>query len=135
MKTTAKKSKDVESKMLTETELELMTILWRLGGGTVNDVLAQLPKERELAYTSVSTILRILEQKGALVAQKEGRGHLYIPKLKKDQYEAKTVQHVVERVFDGTPVALVRQLLNSVDLKESDLQELRKLLDKAGDRK
>jgi predicted transcriptional regulator len=129
------KIKETDGKLLTETELELMTILWRLGEGSVADVIEQLPKERDLAYTSVSTIMRILEQKEILKTRKEGRGHIYIPRLKKNDFEAKTVKHVVERVFDGTPVALVRQLLDSVKLNENDLKELKKLIDQAGGRK
>lgn len=129
------KSKEFDSKLLTETELELMTILWRIKEGTVADVIGQLAKGRDLAYTSVSTILRILEQKGALKTRKEGRGHIYIPQIKKSDYEAKTVKHVVDRVFDGTPVALVRQLLGSVELSKADIEELKKLIHQAGDRK
>lgn len=132
---TKSKAKEADGKMLTETELELMTILWKLKEGSVSDVIEQLPKERNLAYTSVSTIMRILEQKGVLKTRKEGRGHIYIPELKKSEYEAKTVKHVVERVFDGTPVALVRQLLDSVELNEKDLNALKELINKAGDRK
>lgn len=128
-------AKEAEGKLLTETELELMTILWRLEEGSVADVMEQLPKERDLAYTSVSTILRILEQKGILKTRKEGRGHIYTPQLKKSDYEAKTVKHVVDRVFDGTPVALVRQLLDTVKLDESDLKELKKLIDQARGKK
>lgn len=130
-----RKTKEAKDKLLTETELELMTILWKLGEGSVNDVLEHLPKERNLAYTTVSTILRILEQKGVLKTRKEGRGHIYIPKIKKADYEAKTLKHVVDRVFDGTPVALVRQLLDTVKLNETELKELRKLIDEAGGRK
>lgn len=129
------KAKEIDNKLLTDTELELMTILWRLGEGAVNDVIAQLPKERNLAYTSVSTILRILEQKEILQTRKEGRGHIYTPQIEKSEYEAKTVKHVVDRVFDGTPVALVRQLLSSGQLSESDLKELKSLIVKSGDRK
>lgn len=129
------KTKETDGKLLTETELELMTILWRLGEGSVADVIEQLPKERDLAYTSVSTIMRILEQKEILKTRKEGRGHIYTPQLKKNDYEAKTVKHVVERVFDGTPVALVRQLLDSVKLDAKDLKELKNLIDQAGGRK
>lgn len=129
------KVKESPSKLLTETELELMSILWKLGEGSVAEVIEGLPRGRELAYTSVSTILRILEQKGVLKTRKEGRGHIYIPLLKKAEYSAKTVKHVVDRVFDGTPVALVRQLLDTVKLDESDLKELKKLIDQAGDRK
>jgi predicted transcriptional regulator len=130
-----KKSKGKEEKLLTEVELELMTILWRLGEGSVAAVLEELPKGRDLAYTSVSTMLRILEQKGILKTRKEGRGHVYIPELSKSDYEAKTVKHVVERVFDGTPVALVKQLLNNVKMSKEELEELKKLLNQSGDKK
>lgn len=129
------KTKEGDDKLLTETELELMTILWRLGEGSVSDVIEELPKGRSLAYTSVSTILRILEQKKILKTRKEGRGHIYIPQIRKAEYEAKTVKHVVDRVFDGTPVALVRQLLDTVKLDESDLRELKDLINRAGDKK
>ena len=112
-----------------------MTILWRLGEGTVNDVIGGLPRERELAYTSVSTILRILETKGVLGTRKEGRGHVYVPLLDKADYEARAVDDVVERVFQGVPVALVRQLLDSGRLTATDLREVRKLLGRAKGRK
>lgn len=123
-----RKIKTSEEKQLTEVELELMTVLWKLGEGAVADVLEQLPKERKLAYTSVSTILRILEQKGVLKTRKEGRGHIYIPLLQKSEYEAKTIQHVMNSVFEGAPIALVKQLLNTVPLSESDLAEIQQLL-------
>ncbi|MGE3261685.1 MAG: BlaI/MecI/CopY family transcriptional regulator [Bacteriovoracia bacterium] len=125
---TKPKSTHGDEKMLTEVELELMSILWRLGEGSVNEVIAHLPKGRELAYTSVSTILRILEQKEVLKTRKEGRGHVYIPALKKSQYETKAVRHVVDRVFDGTPMAMVKQLLGSVKIDEAELAELKKLV-------
>lgn len=116
------------SLLLTEVELELMTIIWRRQQAGVNDVLAALPADRALAYTSVSTILRILEQKGVLKARKEGRGHIYIPVLSKAEFEARTVDHVVQKVFDGTPMALVRQLLGHAELTEEDLNEVKRLL-------
>ena len=115
-------------KSLTDAELELMTILWRLSEGSVNDVLAALPPERKLAYTSVSTILRILEQKKIVASRKEGRGHVYFPRISKSEYEADTIENVVTKVFDGAPVALVKQLLDTTHLSEADLKEIRKLL-------
>jgi predicted transcriptional regulator len=119
-------------KLLTEVELELMNILWRRGEGSVADVIGQLPEARDLAYTSVSTILRILEQKGVLRIRKEGRGHVYIPKLTKSDYEAKTVRHVINRVFDGAPAALVRQLLTSGDLDATEIAALKELISEHG---
>lgn len=123
------KVKDYDGK-LTDVELELMTILWKITEGSVADVIEQLPPSRDLAYTSVSTILRILEQKGVLKTRKEGRGHVYTPILKKSDYETRTVRDVVDRVFQGTPIALVKQLLDSVDLKENELKELKELVKK-----
>lgn len=120
-----------EEKMLTETELELINILWKMGEGTVAEVMQNLPKERDLAYTSVSTILRILEQKKVLKARKEGRGHVYIPLLSKEEYEGRTLRHVVDHVFDGTPMALAKQFINTVSLSKEELAELKKLIDQA----
>ena len=105
-----------------------MSILWDLGEGGVADVIARLPAGRDLAYTSVSTILRILEGKGVLDTRKEGRGHVYVPILARAEYEAHAVKDVVERVFAGVPVAMVRQLLDSIELSAEDLREVRKLL-------
>jgi predicted transcriptional regulator len=117
-------------KLLTEVELELMNILWRVGGGTVADVLAQLPPERPLAYTSVSTILRILEQKEVLRSEKQGRGHRYHPLVAKDAYETYALEHVVGRVFGGEPLALVRRLVDTAGLSKRELAELKALLDR-----
>jgi predicted transcriptional regulator len=116
-------------KTLTEVELELMTILWELGGGTVNDVLGALPATRPLAYTSVATILRILEQKGVLGTEKVGRGHRYVPLVPKNHYEAFALEQMVGKVFGGEPVALVRRLVDGADLSRSDLATLRALLE------
>lgn len=122
-------------RLLTEVELELMTILWRLGdGGTVNDVLEALPAERPLAYTSVSTILRILERKGFVKARKQGRGHVYVPRMSKGAYEARSLRHLLSRVFDGAPSALVRCLVESERLSPHELQTIRGLLQAKGEK-
>src|SRR5256885_5353594 len=115
-------------RLLTEVELELMTIVWRLGEGTVNEVLEGLPAERPLAYTSVSTILRILEKKRFLRTRKQGRGHVYMPLVSKETYEARTLDDIIERVFDGTPSALMRRLVESERLSPRDLAAARELL-------
>jgi predicted transcriptional regulator len=124
-------SRTLPRRLLTETELELMTLLWRIGGGTVADVLAELPPERKLAYTSVSTMLRILEQKGVVRSEKLGRGHRYVPALAKDDYEGFALERVVDRVFDGQPLALVRRLVHTAGLSRQDIADLKALLDEA----
>ena len=115
-------------RLLTDVELEMMNILWKHNGGTVNDVLAALQPHRKLAYTSVSTMLRILEQKGVLESEKAGRGHIYRPKVPKHEYETKTLRHLVDNVFEGAPGQLVQRLLEVESLSEEDLSVIRRLL-------
>lgn len=130
MKKKTQSLEDQEVKLLTKVELELMTILWRLGEGSVSHVISELSDGRDLAYTSVSTILRILEQKKVLKTRKEGRSHIYIPILSKSDYEEKTVRHVVDRVFEGTPMTLIKTLLDTVNLDDEELEEVKQLIEK-----
>ena len=123
-----RKKQSALSKLLTDVELELVGILWKRGESTVHEVLEELPEGRNLAYTSVSTVLRILEQKKILRSRKEGRGHLYAPILSKEEYEAISLNHLVEKVFDGTPSALVRRLLEEKDLTRTELDSISALL-------
>lgn len=119
-------------KPLTATELEMMNVIWRIGPCSVLQVVEQLRPERELAYTSVSTIVRILEQKGYVISSKEGRGHLYEAAVSKEDYQRSTVQRMVTSVFDNTPALLVRRLLDTESLSSDDLAQIRALLRKKG---
>lgn len=119
-------------KPLTATELEMMNVIWRIGPCSVLQIVEQLRPERELAYTSVSTIVRILEQKGYVTSSKEGRGHLYAAAVSKEEYQRSTVQRMVINVFDNAPALLVRRLLDTQSLSPDDLAEIRALLRKKG---
>ena len=119
-------------KPLTATELEMMNVIWRIGPCSVLQVVEQLRPERELAYTSVSTIVRILEQKGYVISSKEGRGHMYEAAVSKEDYQRSTVQRMVTSVFDNTPALLVRRLLDTESLSSDDLAEICALLGKKG---
>jgi len=130
-----RKIDDYEKRPLTEVELELMTILWRIKEGSVAQVITALPKGRDLAYTSVSTILRILEQKKIVSTRKEGRGHIYIPLMTKADYESKTVRHVVDHIFEGAPITLIKRLLDTVSINEKELEEIKDLIEKNGKKK
>jgi predicted transcriptional regulator len=127
----AKKSarKSIE-KPLTATELEMMNVLWRIAPATVHQVVEALLPQRQLAYTSVSTIVRILEQKGYVRSRKEGRGHLYEPTIQKEAYQVASLQHLVSNVFDGTPTLLVQRLVDSEQLGPEQLDEIRRALKK-----
>jgi predicted transcriptional regulator len=110
----------------------MMNVIWRLGACTVSQVQAALSPERELAYTSISTIVRILEQKGFVKSEKAGRGHLYSATMSKEEYQGLSLQHLVNKVFDDTPSLLVQRLLDSGRLTEKELAEIRSLLRKKG---
>ncbi|ATB41029.1 transcriptional regulator, MecI family [Cystobacter fuscus] len=126
----SKSSQNEAPRPLTPVELELMQLVWRKDEVSVADVLEALPPERKLAYTSVSTVLRILEQKGVLRSRKVGRGHLYSAVLPREAYELQSVRHLVETVFDGTPSALVERLVEAVPLSPEEVEQIRKLLAK-----
>jgi predicted transcriptional regulator len=113
---------------LTAVELEMMTIIWRIGPCSVAQVQEQLRPQRELAYTSVSTIVRILEQKGYVTSEKEGRGHLYQAAVSKAAYQVLSLQRLVSDVFDGAPSLLVQRLLDSDGLTSDELAHIRSLL-------
>lgn len=114
---------------LTPVEYELMEILWKIGSGSVWDVMDHLPKKRDLAYTSVSTILRILQQKKILRASKNGRQHCYEPLIDKNHYAKYSVQKMVSNVFAGKSSALIAQLIKHEKFTTEDLSEIEALLD------
>jgi predicted transcriptional regulator len=126
----AKKSGKSIEKPLTATELEMMNVLWRIAPASVHQVVEALLPQRQLAYTSVSTIVRILEQKGYVRSRKEGRGHLYEPTISKETYQVASLQHLVSNVFDGTPTLLVQRLVDSEQIDPEELDQIRRALRK-----
>lgn len=122
--------KKKKNDFLTEVELEFMTQLWGLGSGTVRDVLAKLVPDRNLAYTSGATIMRILEQKNFVTSDKRGKTLVYRPLLAKDAYQSRSLRNMSEKLFDNAPVSLVARLLDDADLSEDVLAQMRELLDR-----
>ena len=122
--------KKKKSELLTEVELEFMNELWALGEGTVRDVLERLPEERNLAYTSGATILRILEQKEFVTSKKSGKSHVYSPTLNKDTYQSRTLKNLSQKLFDDTPASLVARLVDDDALTEEALGQIRALVDR-----
>ncbi|CTQ70665.1 BlaI/MecI/CopY family transcriptional regulator [Roseibium alexandrii] len=118
------------NELLTEVELEFMTELWKIGEGSVRDVLACLPPERKLAYTSCATIMRILDEKGFVDSRKDGKTLIYSPRLSKDSYQSRSLRNLSDKLFDGTPASLVARLVDDYDLSQNDLEEIRALLDR-----
>ena len=117
------------SKPLTAVELELMQVIWDLGECTIRDVHAALPKGRDLAYTSVATMMKILEQKGALLRAKADRTHTYKSRISREEYETASLRFLSEKVFKGDRSSMVMRLLDESDLTVEELATIRKLVD------
>jgi predicted transcriptional regulator len=116
--------------ILTRAESEIMAILWRAGGATVHDVVAEL--SRDVAYTSVLTLLRILEKKGYIQHEPHpdgGRAHVYTPLVQETAARRQHVRDLVERLFGGQSDALVVGLLEQEKWSKPDLERLRQLID------
>ena len=124
------RQKKKKAEFLTEVELEFMTRLWELGHGTVRDILAKLAPERNLAYTSAATIMRILEQKGFVTSTKQGKTFVYKALLTKDAYQTRSLKNLSDKLFDKSPASLVARLVDDNDLSQEALGKIRALLDR-----
>ncbi|HEV2380289.1 MAG TPA: BlaI/MecI/CopY family transcriptional regulator [Terriglobia bacterium] len=113
---------------LTPQELELMKIIWRRESATVRDVYQELLEHRKIAYTTVMTALKTLEQKGYLRATQQDRAYVYQPTKPKNQVIKGMVQEFVNRVFNGSAEPLVVHLIEDNQLSESDLREISRML-------
>lgn len=121
-------------KLLTDVELEIMNAIWDIGTCTVKEVQTTLPEGRDLAYTSVATIMKILEEKGALASEKGEKAHLYTPVLSRADYEKITLRHVSANLFRGDSRSMVMRLLDDSDLNDKELDAIRSILKKGAER-
>jgi len=111
----------------TRRELDIMTVLWDRESGTVAEVRAKL--RDKLAYTTVLTVLRTLEQKGYVTHDEDGRAHRYVPAVRRESAGTSALKRLVDTVFKGSPELLMTQLVSEHDLSEAELRRLRKLLE------
>jgi predicted transcriptional regulator len=118
-----------KNRLLTEVELQIMNAVWDLGLCTIRDVHARLSEKREVAYTSVATIVKILEQKNFLAVKRLEKAHHYSAVVKRADYEATTLRHVAREIFRGDSSSMVSRLLDESELSHDELNAIRKLLD------
>ncbi|HWC96815.1 MAG TPA: BlaI/MecI/CopY family transcriptional regulator [Candidatus Sulfopaludibacter sp.] len=119
-----------KSPNLTDAELRLMDVIWDRGSATVGEVAEALPKELGLAYNTVLTTLRILEEKGYLIhtKAKEGRAFVYEALVGRNEAGRNAVRHLVSRFFRNSPELLVLNLLENEELDSGELSRIRELL-------
>ena len=116
------------SETLTEAELRVMNVLWTRGPSTVQQVLEALPSELDLAYNSVLTTIRVLENKGYAKHTKESRAHIYYPLVAREEARSSEIRHLVSRFFGNSHESLLLNLLEEQSLDPDELKRLRLML-------
>jgi predicted transcriptional regulator len=117
-----------KSPTLTEQELEIMKIVWARDSATVRDVYEALLERRKIAYTTVMTMMKILEQKKYLLKTQEDRAYIYRPAKPKNQVIKGMVREFVNRVFNGSAEPLLVHLIEDQRLSQKDLEEIAQMI-------
>jgi predicted transcriptional regulator len=119
------------SPTLTDAEARIMSVLWQHGEATVADVVRELSRRRPATYSTVQTLLRILETKGYAAHDKIARAFIYRPLLDERQARRHALRHLVSGLFDGSPSLLVLNMLDDEDLDPAELERVKKLIEEA----
>lgn len=116
-------------KQLTKAEEEVMQILWSMGEGIIKDVLKEF-KEKEPAYNTVATVLKVLKKKGFVDYKAIGTTYVYFPLISKEEYSSYQVKHLLKHYFSGSFARLATFFAKDNDMRIEDLEELLKEINK-----
>ena len=116
------------SPTLTDAESRVMSVLWQRETATVGDVVAALTQDRVVTYSTVQTILRILETKGYVTHEKVARAFVYRPAVDERQARQRALKHLVARLFNGSASLLVLNVLEDEAIDRTELRRLKKLI-------
>lgn len=119
------------SPALTDAEARVMGVLWRMPTATVSEVVDRLKENSAVSYSTVQTILRILETKGYVSHEKIARAFVYHPVVDERQARRRALRHLASRLFDGSPSLLVLNVLDDEELDAGELARLKKLIEDA----
>src|SRR5262245_4652632 len=117
-----------KTKRLGDLQLAIMQVLWDLGEATVTDVHQALLDDRGLAPTTIATMLKKMEDKGVVAHRAEGRRFIYRPLMSQDQVKRSMVLDLTDRVFEGSPLALVTHLLSRHEIDPAELSDLERMI-------
>ena len=118
-----------KSSTLTDSEMRLMRIIWESEPCTVNDVVERLPQDEPLAYSTVLTTMRILEEKGYVNHEKSGRAFVYTSLANPQEVRKLALHHMMDKFFDNSRELLLANVLEEGDISASELKALRTLLE------
>jgi BlaI family transcriptional regulator, penicillinase repressor len=120
-----------KSVALTDAEADVMAVLWRLRRASVGDVVAGIKKTRAVTYSTIQTMLRILETKGYVTHDKVARAFVYEPLIDERQARRRALRHLVRRLFEGSPSLLVLNVLEDEEIDPAEREQLRRLIERA----
>jgi len=116
-------------KQLTKAEEDIMQVLWQLKKANVKTIIAEFPEPKP-AYNTVSTIVRILESKGFVDYEKQGKGHVYFPIMQKQDYSNQSINKLVDNYFQGSFKSMVSFFMKKNDISLNDLESVLKEINK-----
>ena len=116
-------------KQLTNLQMDVMQVLWQQGEATVSQVHAALHEERQLAMTTVATLLSRLEKYGLLTHRAEGRQYVYRPLVSQSEVRRSQLTDLIDQFFHGNPADLVYHLINEAKVDDEDLARLQTLIE------
>lgn len=118
---------------LGETEMEVLNHVWDMGEATVKQVRKRILKNREVAYTTIMTVMKNLTEKGYLKYRKDGVTYVYSPAQEPDSVRSNIITDLMKKAFKGSPKELVQALVNSDDLSSKELAEIKTMIDQMED--
>lgn len=113
----------------TDSELEILSVIWKHGPSSVRFVNEELKKEKEVGYTTTLKIMQIMNEKGLLDREEQGRMHIYRAVVQEDEAKRQLLDRFVDTAFGGSAMQLVMQALGKHNTTPEELKELRKLID------
>ncbi len=120
-----------QSPTLTDAEARVMSVLWQRHTASVADVVVALKRKHAVSYSTVQTILRILEEKGYVTHEKVARAFIYRPRVDERQARRRAIRHLMTRLFNGSPSLLVLNVLEDDQIEAEELNRLKKLVEDA----
>ncbi len=119
------------SAALTDGEARVMAVMWRTPAATVAEVVASLHDRYALTYSTIQTMLRILEQKGYVTHDKVGRAFVFRAIVDEGQARRRALKHLIGRLFNGSPSLLVSNVLDDEEIEPRELEQLKRLIEQA----
>jgi predicted transcriptional regulator len=112
-------------------EMQVLSVLWERGPATAREVLEAMPDGKKRAYTSILSVLQVMEKKGLLTHTNKGVAHVYQPAVSRRDVLQPFLSRVLNDVFGGRPAAMMQALLTETSVSDADLAEMRRLLAQA----